>query len=118
MKFQGLDLRQTTDKTPYTIMFGPDKCGSDSKFHFIFRHINPLNKSIEEKHVKKLDTKERTQFEEIFKDKRPHLFRLTINPDNTYEMAVDYRVMNYGSLLEDFEPSVNPPAEIDDPQVE
>ena len=30
-----LDLRQLTDKTPYTIMFGPDKCGSDSKFHLI-----------------------------------------------------------------------------------
>ena len=31
-------------QTPYTIMFGPDKCGSDSKLHFIFRHTNPLNK--------------------------------------------------------------------------
>ena len=32
----GLDLRSITDKTPYTIMFGPDKCGSESKLHFIF----------------------------------------------------------------------------------
>ncbi len=75
---KGLDLRQFTDKvrskrwcrhlsrslhrclqTPYTIMFGPDKCGSDAKLHFIFRHVNPKNKTIEEKHCKKLDTKER-----------------------------------------------------------
>jgi calnexin len=26
-----LDLQQFHDKTPYTIMFGPDKCGSDLK---------------------------------------------------------------------------------------
>lgn len=25
------DLKQFQDKTPYTIMFGPDKCGSDHK---------------------------------------------------------------------------------------
>lgn len=25
------DLRQFLDKTPYTIMFGPDKCGNDLK---------------------------------------------------------------------------------------
>lgn len=41
------------DKTPYTIMFGPDKCGNDIKLHFIFRHINPKNKSISEKHCRK-----------------------------------------------------------------
>ena len=29
------------DKTPYTIMFGPDKCGNDDKLHFIFRHKHP-----------------------------------------------------------------------------
>jgi calnexin len=31
------DLTQFHDKTPYTIMFGPDKCGNDFKLHFIFR---------------------------------------------------------------------------------
>lgn len=48
-----LDLRQFNDKTPYTIMFGPDKCGNDIKLHFIFRHINPINGSISEKHSRK-----------------------------------------------------------------
>jgi len=28
---KGLDLAKFTDKTPYTIMFGPDKCGNDFK---------------------------------------------------------------------------------------
>jgi len=110
-----LDLRHFTDATPYTIMFGPDKCGSESKLHFIFRHVNPKNETIEEKHCKKLDTKERGTLEECFKDKRPHLYRLIINPDNSYEIQIDYRSVNFGTLVEHFEPPVNPPAEIDDP---
>lgn len=48
-----LDLTTFNDKTPYTIMFGPDKCGNDIKLHFIFRHINPINGSISEKHSRK-----------------------------------------------------------------
>lgn len=34
------------DRTPYTIMFGPDKCGVSSKVHFIIRHKNPKNGTI------------------------------------------------------------------------
>jgi len=109
-----LDLNKFNDKTPYTIMFGPDRCGSDSKLHFIFRHVNPKNKTIEEKHCKKLDTKERAVFEELFKDNRPHLFRLIINPDNSFEISVDFKLVNHGNLLNDFAPPVNPPAEIED----
>ena len=55
-------------------------------------------------------------FEEYFKDKRPHLYRLVIRPDNTYETSIDYKIVNHGSLLDDFTPPVNPPAEIDDPK--
>jgi len=110
-----LDLRQFTDATPYTIMFGPDKCGSESKLHFIFRHVNPKNATIEEKHCKKLETKDRGVLEECFKDKRPHLYRLVINPDNSFVMSIDYKIVNFGTLVEHFEPPVNPPAEIDDP---
>ena len=36
-------------------------------------------------------------------------------PDNTFEVSVDTKVVNKGSLLDDFSPPVNPPAEIDDP---
>jgi calnexin len=111
-----LDLRQLTDKTPYTIMFGPDKCGSDSKFHFIFRHKNPKDGSIEEKHCKKVDGKGRSVLEEIFKDKKPHLLRLLVRPDNTFEVSIDHTLVNHGSLLDSFTPPVNPPAEIDDPE--
>lgn len=47
------NLKNFHDKTPYSIMFGPDKCGNDHKLHFIFKHKNPKNGSIEEKHCEK-----------------------------------------------------------------
>lgn len=105
------DLKKFHDKTPYTIMFGPDKCGNDHKLHFIFRHKNPLNGSIEEKHCKK----PRERLEDFFKDKQPHLYTLIIRPDNSFEIKIDNKIVNSGSLLDDFTPPVNPPLEIEDP---
>jgi calnexin len=42
-------------------------------------------------------------------------FRLIVRPDNTFEISIDYKIVNHGSLFDDFEPAVNPPQEIDDP---
>ncbi|XP_059202974.1 calnexin [Centropristis striata] len=106
-----LDLDQFVDKTPYTIMFGPDKCGEDYKLHFIFRHKNPKTGEYEEKHAKKPDADLRT----YFTDKKTHLYQLVVSPDNTFELSVDQTVVNSGSLLTDVTPPVNPPAEIEDP---
>ncbi|XP_054262278.1 calnexin-like isoform X1 [Macrosteles quadrilineatus] len=108
---QSADLRKLHDKTPYTIMFGPDKCGNDYKLHFIFRHKNPVNGTLTEKHCKK--PKER--LDEPFTDKTPHLYTLIVKPDNSFQVLLDHKVVNEGSLLEDFTPPVNPPQEIDDP---
>lgn len=58
----------------------------------------------------------RERIEEPFKDKQPHLYTLILRPDNTYTIKVDHRIVNEGSLLTDFTPSVNPPNEIDDPK--
>ncbi|XP_039295271.1 calnexin isoform X1 [Nilaparvata lugens] len=105
------NLKLFHDKTPYTIMFGPDKCGNDYKLHFIFRHKNPLNNTMSEKHCKK--PKER--IEDQFTDKLPHLYTLIVRPDNTFQIYINHKVVNEGSLLEDFTPPVNPAEEIDDP---
>ncbi|XP_017849363.1 calnexin isoform X2 [Drosophila busckii] len=105
------DLTKFNDKTPYTIMFGPDKCGNDVKMHFIFRHVNPINGTVTEKHA----NKPKNRLEEPFKDKLPHLYQLVVRPDNSFEVRVDHKIINEGSLLTDFKPPVNPPAEIDDP---
>jgi len=112
MQETGLRLSQFTDRTPYSIMFGPDKCGNDHKLHFIFMHKNPKDGSFSEKHAKKPSTR----LDELFKDGRPHLYTLVIQPDNSFEVLVDYKVVIKGTLLDDFDPPVNPPTEIDDPE--
>ncbi|KAG9346585.1 hypothetical protein JZ751_006896 [Albula glossodonta] len=106
-----LDLDQFVDKTPYSIMFGPDKCGEDYKLHFIFRHKNPKTGVFEEKHAKKPDVDLRT----YYTDKKTHLYTLVLNPDNSFEILIDQTVVNSGNLLSDMTPAVNPPAEIEDP---
>lgn len=99
------------DKTPYTIMFGPDKCGEDYKLHFIFRHKNPKTGEFEEKHAKRPDA----DLKSYFTDKKVHLYTLVLKPDNSYEILVDQTVVNSGNLLNDMTPPVNPPQEIEDP---
>ena len=34
---------QLVEKTPYSILFGPDKCGAGGKLLFIFRHQSPVS---------------------------------------------------------------------------
>lgn len=70
------------DRTPYTIMFGPDKCGEDYKLHFIFRHKNPKTGEYEEKHAKKPDADLRT----YYTDKKAHLYTLG---ETTHSHAAD-----------------------------
>ena len=48
---KGIQAQEFSDKSPYTIMFGPDRCGSTNKVHFIFRHRNPVTGELEEKHL-------------------------------------------------------------------
>jgi len=106
-----LNLNNFKDSTPYSIMFGPDKCGNDHKLHFIFRHKNPLTGNFEEKHAKKPTA----SIDKIFTDKNIHAFTLIVNPDNSFRILVDGDIVNSGSLLEDMDPPVNPPKEIVDP---
>jgi calnexin len=94
------------DKTDYTIMFGPDKCGSSNKVHFIFRHQSPITKEFEEKHM--------VSPPKMISDKRTNLYTLVVNKDQTFHIKINNQVVESGSLLKDFEPPVNPPKEIDD----
>lgn len=41
---------------------------------------------------------------------------LAFSPNNTYNVLINGESDKTGSLLEDFEPAVNPPKEIDDPE--
>ena len=104
---KALHADEFSNASPYIIMFGPDKCGSTNKVHFIFRHKNPKTGEYEEKHLKNTPMARIT--------KQSSLYTLIIKPDQTYEIKVDGEQVREGSLLEDFLPAVNPAEEIDDP---
>ena len=38
------------------------------------------------------------------------------SPDNTFEILINGEISKKGSLLDGFDPAVNPPKEIDDPE--
>lgn len=101
-KFEDLD-----NDTPYTIMFGPDRCGSTNKVHFILQHQNPLTKKWEEKHF--IDAPAAKT------DGKTHLYTLHLRKDNTFAIYIDKKLEKEGNLLTSMEPSVNPPKTIDDP---
>ncbi|XP_055339861.1 calnexin-like [Paramacrobiotus metropolitanus] len=106
------NLADLNDKTPYTIMFGPDKCGKDSHLRFIFQHRNPKTGAYEEKHWKEPNN---LKIEELVNSKKSHVYTLMIQPDNTFKVFIDQKIVGDGSLLVDMSPAVNPPAEIEDP---
>jgi len=103
-----LHAEEFSNASPYVIMFGPDKCGATNKVHFIFKHKNPVTGEYEEKHLSSPPVAKIT--------KQTTLYTLIVNPDQTYELRIDGAKIKDGSLLEDFSPAVNPPAEIDDPE--
>ncbi|KAJ5504004.1 hypothetical protein N7463_006878 [Penicillium fimorum] len=103
-----LHQEEFSNGTPYVVMFGPDKCGATNKVHFIFRHKNPKTGEYEEKHLKTPPVA-RT-------NKVTSLYTLIVNPDQTFEILINGDSAKKGSLLEDFNPPVNPEKEIDDPK--
>lgn len=103
-------LENFHDKTGFSVMFGPDKCGTENKYHFIVRYKNPVTGEIEEKHAKKSQL-----IDAFFTDGKTHLFTLVVRPDNTFQMMIDTTEVNSGSLLSDMTPSIIPDKEIVDP---
>lgn len=97
--------------TPYTIMFGPDKCGSTNKVHFILRHKSPMTGEWEEKHLTSTVMPKLSPSE-------THLYTAIVGTDNTVTILIDNVEVKKVSLLKDgdFSPNVSPPAEIDDPE--
>ncbi|CAO3571124.1 unnamed protein product [Mortierella alpina] len=105
---EGIKFKEFSNDTPYTIMFGPDKCGGTNKVHFIFRHKNPITGKYEEKHLQSAPSARVSSLSS--------LYTLIVKPDQTYEIKINNEVASTGSLLESFQPPVNPPKEIDDPK--
>ncbi|KAJ1432772.1 Calreticulin family-domain-containing protein [Ochromonadaceae sp. CCMP2298] len=101
------NLEELNSDTPYSIMFGPDKCGNNNKVHFIVQYQNPVTQEWEEKHYNEtLPAK---------LDSNTHLYTLKINKDSSFEIFVDMKSVNTGNLLTHMVPAIVPPVEIEDP---
>jgi calreticulin len=86
----------------YNLMFGPDICGPGTrKVHVIFEYNG-----------KQLQNKKSIACKF---DEASHLYTLIVNPDNTYEVQIDGKKEEGGSLYEDFDFLL--PKEINDPEV-
>lgn len=106
MTSEGLNLKAFSSDTPYTIMFGPDRCGTNNKVHFILQYQNPISMVWEEKHYNETIP--------IKTDDATHLYTLAIYKDSGFDIFIDGVLINSGSLLHNMIPAINPPSEIDD----
>ncbi|KAJ3045068.1 Calreticulin-1 [Rhizophlyctis rosea] len=95
----GTDPKTLHGETPYNIMYGPDICGSNKKTHIILNH-NGKNH-------------DNTKLFLPLSDQLTHLYRLTLNPDGTYEILNDDEKHN-GTIAEHW--TILPPKKIKDPK--
>ncbi|KAG2571876.1 hypothetical protein PVAP13_7KG122636 [Panicum virgatum] len=100
----GWDAKEFDNETPYTIMFGPDKCGSTNKVHFILKHKNPKTGKYVEHHLKFPPS--------VPYDKLSHVYTAIMKPDNEdAPMEIeDVEATKPEGWLDD------EPEEIDDPE--
>ncbi|CAM6092843.1 unnamed protein product [Calypogeia fissa] len=108
----GWTLSKFDNGTPYSIMFGPDRCGETDKVHFIFRHKSPKTGEYVEHHLKSPPIPR--------SDTSSHVYTAVIYPNNTLQLLIDgeeiYEKLPDLVSHEDFEPSVVPPKTIPDPK--
>ena len=101
------DPAAVTGATPYTVMFGPDRCGATDKVHLIVRYAPPAGGPAEEKHL--------TGAPHPPRDTLSHLYTLVLRPDGSFSVRVDGVSVRDGNLSDAFEPPFLPPATIPDP---
>jgi len=96
-----LDPPNMNGDSPYHVMFGPDICGPGTKkVHVIFTYKG-------KNHLIKKDIRCKD-------DEMTHLYTLILNSDNTYEVRIDGKKEESGSLEADWD--MLPPKKIKDPE--
>ncbi|KAK9066337.1 hypothetical protein SSX86_013659 [Deinandra increscens subsp. villosa] len=106
----GWSPKQFDNKSPYSIMFGPDKCGATNKVHFIVNHKNPKTGKHVEHHLSSPPV--------VPLDKMSHVYTAILRvPDNELRILIDGEEKKKAGFLsdEDFEPSLIPPKTVPDP---
>jgi len=96
-----VDQKKWGGDSDYQIMFGPDICGySTKKVHVIFTYKG-------KNHLIKPEIRPET-------DTKTHIYTLILKPDNTYEVQIDLKKVQSGSLYEDWD--MLAPKRIKDPK--
>ncbi|KAK7839967.1 calnexin homolog [Quercus suber] len=105
----GWKAKEFDNESPYTIMFGPDKCGATNKVHFILKHKNPKNGEYVEHHLKFPPS--------VPSDKLSHVYTAILKPNNDVRILIDGEEKKKANFLsaEDFEPPLIPAKTIPDP---
>ncbi|CAK9226050.1 unnamed protein product [Sphagnum troendelagicum] len=105
----GWTLSDFDNGSPYSIMFGPDKCGLTNKVHFIFCHKNPKSMEYSEHHLKAPPVPKI--------DKFTHVYSAIITLNNTLRILIDGKEVKTANLLssKDFDPPVMPQPTLPDP---
>ncbi|CAI9754174.1 unnamed protein product [Fraxinus pennsylvanica] len=105
----GWTPKEFDNESPYTIMFGPDKCGATNKVHFILKHKNPKSGKYIEHHLKFPPS--------VHSDKLTHVYTAILKPDNELCILIDGEEKKAANFLsnDDFEPPLIPPKTIPDP---
>lgn len=101
--------RKLRPKTPFSIMFGPDRCGPDSRVHVILNALNPVTQQVIEHHLMSAPAPK--------DDKLSHVYTLVLYPNQMYKVLIDGKLKGTGLLAAaDFSPPLQPPAELPDPE--
>ncbi|XP_058195707.1 calnexin homolog [Rhododendron vialii] len=97
------------NESPYSIMFGPDKCGATNKVHFILKHKNPKTGEYVEHHLKYTPS--------VPSDKLTHVYTAILEPNSDIRILIDGEEKKKGNFLssEDFAPALIPAKTIPDP---
>ncbi|XP_031105140.1 calnexin homolog [Ipomoea triloba] len=105
----GWVAKEFDNESPYSIMFGPDKCGATNKVHFILKHKNPKSGEYVEHHLKYPPS--------VPSDKLTHVYTAVLKPDNELSILIDGEEKKKANFLssEDFEPPLIPAKTIPDP---
>ncbi|KAB1201697.1 hypothetical protein CJ030_MR7G000346 [Morella rubra] len=105
----GWQPKEFDNDSPYSFMFGPDKCGSTNKVHFILKHKNPKSGEYVEHHLKSPPS--------VPSDKLSHVYTAVLRPDNEVRILIDGEEKTKANFLvaDDFEPPLIPAKTIPDP---
>jgi len=97
---EGTEVDSFGGDTPYAVMFGPDKCGYNSRTHVIFTY---KGENLLVKREPRMESGSLTS-----------TYTLIVKSDNTYEVRINNEEVQSGSLYDDFD--FLQPKEIKDPE--